>query len=100
MSHTLTRNQSTIIPVTITIPAYVSGGESFTAADAALLGISGAPSGVHFATVPADQNSLAVPLFPIWDGNILRLFQFTGGNPAQIATNANLDAVISALVLP
>jgi hypothetical protein len=95
MSHTNSVQQSQQIRmIQTTIVNYTQGGEAYTAAEFAVNGVVG----VLLGQVPASANSLGVPLFPILDGGKVKLFQFSGGSPAEIPTTNTLNAVITALI--
>lgn len=84
-----------ILLVSATIVNYVAGGEQLTA-----LEISAGPiRSVLFGTVPAAQNSLGVPLFPLLVGGKITLFRFVSGSPVEIPPTVALNAVVTALVL-
>jgi hypothetical protein len=96
MSHTLTpTNGLTERWVILTIVNYATGGEpvapteidGVTAVDAILIG-----------TVPANQNSLGVPLFPVLNSGKIQLFRFVSGSPAEVPPTTGLNAVMPILV--
>lgn len=96
MSHTVQQPSGNFFRfVTLTIVDYTNGGEAVAASD--VLGLNGV-DGVIFCTVSPSANALAVPLFPILIGNVVKLFQFVGGVPTEIATRVGLNAACPALV--
>jgi hypothetical protein len=96
VSHSVQNGKSSnnIRWATVTIINYVAGGESFSVADFDVLTIISAIPG----QVAASQNSLGVPLFPVLDGGKVKLYRFTSGAPVEIATTANLNAVIPVVL--
>ena len=95
MSHTNAVHQEQQVRlIQTTVNNYVSGGETYTAAEFNV----DAVLGLLFGTVPASANSLSVPLFPVLDGGKIKLFQFVSGTPTEIATTSGLNAVITALI--
>lgn len=79
----------------LTIVNYTVGGEAVNPlVDLGVSRIGGAILG----TVPAGQNSLAVPLFPILSGGNILLFRFVAGVPTEIPSTTALNAVIPFLV--
>jgi hypothetical protein len=96
MSHTL---QELSAPdttwVVLTIVNYTVGGESVALSE---LNNAYAVNGMIVGTVPTSQNSLGVPLFPLFDGGKVKLFRFVSGAPAEIPTTSALNAVVHALV--
>lgn len=107
MSHTLSVSKGTVeTVVTLTIQNYTAGGEAVTLAELLALAITTDPAqtayglqAVFFATVPAGQNSLGVPLFPMLSGGNVLLFQFSAGTFVQIPTTSALNAVVNAIVV-
>lgn len=98
MSHTLASNPILntfpLLPVKLTIIDYATGGEVVTPDELGVTTISG----VIFGTVPAGQNSLGGPLFPLLNAGKVMLFRFTSGSPVEIAATVGLNASITALV--
>lgn len=95
MSHTIDPvSGSNLRFVQPTIVDYVTGGESFTAAEFQVEQILG----VLLGEVPANQNSLGVPLFPLLNAGKVQLFRFVGGAPVQIPSTVGLNAVVPAIL--
>jgi hypothetical protein len=96
MSHSVQTTRSTEFRfVLLTIINYALGGEAVTAADA---GIDvTAVDGLILGQVPAGQNSLGVPLFPLFTGGKIMLFRFTAGAPVEIAATNGLNAVVPGI---
>lgn len=95
MSHTDSpANGDALKFLLLTVVNYTAGGEPVTANDAGVKAVDA----VFFGTVPASQNTLAVPLFPLLDGGNIKLFQFVSGSPVEIATKVGLNAVIPCIV--
>src|SRR5579859_2379660 len=94
MSHSLTAFSGNVYMVKLTIVNYSTGGEAVTPAE---LGAT-TTDGVVLGQVPANQNSLAVPLFPVLSSGKIVLFQFVSGSPVEIPPTTNLNAVLSAMV--
>lgn len=95
MSHTISAvNGRNIKFVQVVIVNYATGGESFTAGEFQQESVLGFVLG----QVPASQNSLGAPLFPIFDAGKVKLFQFTAGSPAEIPPTTALNATVSALL--
>lgn len=98
MSHTLTQlNENQVQYVKLVIQNYATGGEAVAISE---LGTDGAlgVDGVMLATVPAGQNSLAVPLFPVLSAGKIVLFQFVGGTPTEIPPTTALNANVFGIV--
>lgn len=96
MSHTLTGNAPDMLLFRrLTIIDYATGGEAVSASE--VVG-SAIIDGVIFGTVPAGQNSLGVPLFPLLGGGKVMLFRFTAGAPVEIAPTVGLNAAIPCIV--
>ena len=96
MSHSIlsTVNPGAFVFIQVQIVNYVVGGEAVTASEFHI----GAVDAVLFATIPASQNSLAVPLFPILESGKIKLYRFVSGAPSEISATTNLNATMSALV--
>lgn len=97
MSHTiLTKAPDFLQFVKLTIVDYIVGGELVTPSEI----MFGATSvdGVFFAMVPAANNSLGVPLFPVIINGKVVLERFIAGVPTEISATIGLNAVIPALV--
>lgn len=96
MSHTLSQNAPDILAfVKLTIVNYVAGGEAVNPSEVSM---SGVIDGVIFGTVPAGQNSLAVPLFPLLNAGKVMLFRFVSGAPVEIPPTTALNAIIPCIV--
>jgi hypothetical protein len=102
MSHTIVQNNSTLKALTVAIPNYTVGGETFTFADFGIAtfatSLAQMNGGLLLGQVPPNQNSLGVVLFPVWTGTTLKLFQFVSGSPVEIPTTSALNATFSVLL--
>jgi hypothetical protein len=96
MSHTIAPYTSQELRfVLLTIVNYATGGEAVAATE--IPGVTGVDALV-MGDVPANQNSLGVPLFPILVSGKIQLFRFTAGAPVEIAPTTGLNAVLPAIV--
>lgn len=98
MSHSNTQlgGNTAIFPARLTIIDYALGGETVLPSE--IHPNATGVDAVWFATIPASQNSLGVPLFPLLNAGKVMLFRFTSGSPVEIAATTGLNATVSALV--
>lgn len=96
MSHSI-QNLVTgrLAPGKLTIVDYVAGGEVVASSE---IPNTVTIDLVFLGTVPATQNSLAVPLFPLLNAGKIMLFRFTAGAPAEVSATVGLNAVVPFLV--
>jgi hypothetical protein len=100
MSHTLNSVNTNTPPtsVQLTINNYATGGEQVTSAEL-YSPLTQTITAVYFATIPAGQNSLGIPLFPVLTNGKIFLGRVSGGVVSEIPATNNLNAVVNALVM-